>query len=50
VDTRRAQRAAERPAPLREVDAGRVGMHGGAPARQTTTGIGDEDVLDRYDA
>jgi len=49
-DTRHPQCAAEDPPPLREVEAARIGMHGGTTARQPTTGVRDENALDRYDA
>jgi hypothetical protein len=47
---RHAQRAAERPPPLREVEAADIAMHGGTTTRQPPTGIRDENALDRHDA
>jgi len=47
---RRTQTAAERPPPLREVEASHVAVQGGTAARQPTTGVRDENALDRYDA
>jgi hypothetical protein len=48
--SRRTQRATERSPPLREVEAVQIAMHGGTATRQPTTGVRDEDALDRYDA
>ena len=45
-----AQGPGERSPPLRESDALRVGVHGGAAARQATVRIGDEDAPGRDDA
>jgi hypothetical protein len=45
-----AQCAAECPPPLREVEAAEVEMQGSTSTRQPTTGVRDEDALDRYDA
>jgi hypothetical protein len=47
---RHAQRAAECPPPLREVEAAEIRMQGRTSTRQPTTGVRDEDALDRYDA
>jgi len=47
---RRTQRTTERPPPLREVEAVQIEVHGGTATRQPTTGVRDEDALDRYDA
>jgi hypothetical protein len=49
-DARHPQRAAERPPPLREVEAARVAVQGCTSTRQPTTGVRDENALDRYDA
>jgi hypothetical protein len=48
--TRHTQRAAERPPPLREVEAVGVAVHGRTATWQPTTGVRDENALDRYDA
>jgi len=47
---RHAQCAAERPPPLREVEAAGIAMHGGTTTRQPSTGVRDENALDRNDA
>jgi hypothetical protein len=39
----------ERSAPVSEVDADRVGMHGGSPARQATGGVDGEDTVGHDD-
>jgi hypothetical protein len=49
-DIRHPQCAAERPPPLREVEAAGVRVHGGTATRQPPTRIRDENALDRYDA
>jgi hypothetical protein len=48
--TGHAQRATERPPPLREVEASQIVVQRGTAASQPTTGVRDEDALDRYDA
>jgi len=48
--TRHAQCAWDRSPPLREVKAARITVQRSAAAWQTSTGIGDENALDRYDA
>jgi hypothetical protein len=45
-----AQRATERPPPLREVEAVRILVQGCTTTWQPTTGVRDENALDRYDA
>jgi hypothetical protein len=47
---RRTQSAAERPPPLREVEASQIAVQGSTPARQPTTGVRDKNALDRNDA
>ena len=47
---RHAQCAAERPPPLREVEAADIAVHGCTTTRQPPTGIRDENALDRHDA
>jgi hypothetical protein len=47
---RHTQRPAERPPPLREVEAGPVEVQRGTATSQPTTGVRDENALDRYDA
>ena len=39
----------ERSATVSEVDAGPVGVHGGAATRQATGGVGGEDTVDHDD-
>ena len=39
----------ERSATVREVDAGRVGVHGGASSRQATGGVDGEDTIHHDD-
>ena len=46
----RAERTAECPTPLREAEADRIKVQGRTPTRQPTTGVRDQNALDRYDA